>query len=116
MPSLLWIEQITLYHSLSCWQDYMVNAMNPTPGSRKTVYVGDFVGFKYDGTGSMFLPDASIDVLGARILLPEGFPVFEGEFAGGKPVRGIIKSPIRGGSVAWVEFDEAGNVISVTLL
>jgi hypothetical protein len=92
----------------------MSNAMHlegSAPGDLKTVYVGEFVGFKYDGVGCMFLPNTSMAVHESLITIPDGFPVFEGQFSAGRPVRGIIKSPIRGGSVASVEFDALGRYI-----
>lgn len=42
--------------------------------------------------------------------MPEGFAAFEGDFVEGRPIRGVIYSPVRGGVVAEVTFAADGTL------
>jgi hypothetical protein len=55
------------------YRDSMMNyrtvgdAKAATEGSIKSVYMGEFRGFKYHGRGTMFLPDTTFDFLGSPV-------------------------------------------------
>jgi hypothetical protein len=80
-------------------------------GSAKTVYVGGFKRFKYDGSGCMYLPCARVRYLNQELPWPPGFQAFKGEFKEGRfSGTGTVYSPLRGGAVATVTFLEDGTL------